>query len=77
MDVDEQALRAVIRDAVSRHLSGGRGDSGPSGTPGTFGTLHSSHARFNLLSGGDIEGPCLIEPAVSCNHCGYCLSHGH
>jgi hypothetical protein len=77
--MDEQALRALVRDAVSRHL-GTPGTLGTLGTPGTSripGTLHSSHARFNLPSGDDMEGPCLIEPAVHCNHCGYCLSHGH
>ena len=21
--------------------------------------------------------PCVIEPAVTCNNCGYCLSQGH
>jgi hypothetical protein len=72
--MDEQALRLLIRDAVQRHLAA---SPGTSGTHGTHGTLHSSHARFNLMSGGDIDGPCLIEPSVSCNHCGYCLSHGH
>jgi len=78
--MDEQALRALVRDAVQRHLGGTPGTPGTPGTlgtPGTQGTLHSSHARFKLMSGGDIDGPCLIEPAVSCNHCGYCLSHGH
>jgi hypothetical protein len=76
--MDEPALRSLIRDAVQRHL--GAPPTTPSRTPGTHGThetLHSSHARFNLMSGGDGDGPCLIEPAVSCNHCGYCLSHGH
>jgi hypothetical protein len=75
--MDEQALRALIRDAVARHLGGEPATSRTLGTRGTSGTLHSSHARFNLVSGADLDGPCLIEPAVSCNHCGYCLSHGH
>jgi hypothetical protein len=29
------------------------------------------------LAPGDPEGRCLIEPAVACNHCGYCKSYGH
>ena len=45
----------------------GRGASG----------VHASHARLSLLRSGDDEGQCLIEPAVRCNHCGYCLSLGH
>jgi hypothetical protein len=72
--MDEVALRALIRETVQRHIGPPHGTSGTSGTPGT---LHVSHALFNLMSGGDIDGPCLIEPAVSCNHCGYCQSHGH
>ena len=24
-----------------------------------------------------LDGSCVIEPNVRCNHCGYCLSHGH
>jgi hypothetical protein len=38
---------------------------------------HASHARLPLARGGDGEGACLIEPAVRCNHCGFCLSFGH
>src|SRR5438552_11806 len=38
---------------------------------------HASHALFTLPAGSDIEGPCLIEPTVMCNHCGYCKSMGH
>jgi len=30
-----------------------------------------------LPVGSDGDGPCLIEPAVTCNHCGYCKSYGH
>ncbi len=73
--MDEQALRSLIREAVERHL----GPRAPSASRAliTGQARHPSHDRFNVLSGGDIEGPCLIEPAVSCNHCGYCLSHGH
>lgn len=68
--MDEQALRALVRNAVERHL--GRGAA-----PELTAAPHSSHARFRLQSGADIEGPCLIEPTVPCNHCGYCQSHGH
>jgi hypothetical protein len=38
---------------------------------------HASHAMFVLPVGTDSDGPCLIEPAVTCNHCGYCKSYGH
>jgi hypothetical protein len=39
--------------------------------------MHPSHGLFVLPAGGDSDGPCLIEPAVMCNHCGYCKSYGH
>jgi hypothetical protein len=32
---------------------------------------------FMLPAGADGDGPCIIEPAVTCNHCGYCKSYGH
>jgi hypothetical protein len=32
---------------------------------------------FVLPAGADGDGVCLIEPAVTCNHCGYCKSWGH
>ena len=39
--------------------------------------MHASHSRLSLLRSGDDDGQCLIEPAVRCNHCAYCLSLGH
>ena len=68
---DEQ-LRALVRDSVARHL--GREAAPVSAAPLR---LHPSHYRYALASGGDQAGPCLIEPTVTCNHCGYCQSHGH
>jgi len=38
---------------------------------------HPSHLTFTVPSGADADGPCIIEPAVMCNHCGYCKSMGH
>ena len=76
----EQELRALVQDAVSRHLSGGAGRLSPprtasSSPPPSSG--HASHARFASVTGGDADGRCLIEPAVACTHCGYCTSYGH
>jgi hypothetical protein len=71
--MDEQTLRELVRDAVQRHLGGSAAPA-----PGAAGVArHPSHARFPLQSGADLDGPCLIEPAVDCSHCGYCQSHGH
>jgi len=35
---------------------------------------HLSHAKFALPPLGE---SCIIEPAVACNHCGFCKSYGH
>jgi hypothetical protein len=74
---DEQ-LRALVRDSVARHL-GREAASVPAmaAAPSAALRLHPSHYRYALTSGGDQSGPCLIEPTVTCNHCGYCQSHGH
>ena len=78
----------MIRESIARHLGGdaGRGDtvrvSGETVGVKADTTDSSPHAsaaflRLPLLESGDGEGACLIEPAVRCNHCGYCLSLGH
>ena len=74
----EDELRTVVRAAIARV----RGAS-----PHTFASQnplnllnpshHGSHALFLVNSGADESGPCIIEPAVPCNHCGYCKSMGH
>jgi len=70
--MNEDALRALIREAVARHLV--TDDPSPrDAQPLTF-ARHASHLRYTLQK---TDGPCLIEPAVQCNHCGYCESHGH
>jgi len=70
--MNEDALRALVREAVARHL----GDGEPQRRDDEPGRLapHASHFRYALPPSG---GPCLIEPTVQCNHCGYCESHGH
>lgn len=70
--MNEDQLRALVREAVARHLGGPPPSSGEA-MPARFVT-HASHARYLLP---ESDGPCLIEPAVRCNRCGYCESHGH
>jgi hypothetical protein len=68
----EQELRALVRDAIARHLA-----------PDVRSVRlqpdlsHPSHAMFLLATGAEEGGPCVIEPAVACTHCGYCKSYGH
>jgi len=77
--MNEQELRALIRDAVARHL----GVTQPGALPLPEATAatpqpwrqHVSHAIYLTLESGD--DACLIEPAVPCTHCKFCQSHGH
>lgn len=72
MDISDAELRRIVRDVLGKL---NRPDSPP--TEGGSAELHGSHARVLWLTSGDAEGFCLIEPAVSCTHCGYCQSLGH
>ena len=76
---DDQ-LRALVREAVSRHL--GRQAATPVGPPSALAPVpvvpwaaHPSHYQYVALA--NTGETCVIEPAVACNHCGYCKSHGH
>jgi hypothetical protein len=77
--MEDEEIRALVRDAVARHLGRREGASemGPHSTPAPPWRAHPSFGRFLLATGTDQGGPCLIEPGVSCNHCGYCQSYGH
>jgi hypothetical protein len=70
--MNEDTLRALVRDAVARHLGAENAPAAPR-QPLTF-AAHPSFFRYSLQPS---DGPCLIEPSVECNHCGYCESHGH
>ena len=85
--MNDQELREMVRESIARHLgpeAGGTGTVRPAPTVRLMAdttyvcgsSAHASHLRLPLAS-GDADGACLIEPAVRCNHCGYCLSLGH
>ena len=76
MEVSDQELRAMVRDAVARH-TGQTGVAAGAPRPQTIERAHPSHVRFLVATGGDADGMCVIEPAVRCTHCGYCQSYGH
>ena len=77
--MNEDMLRALVRETLAR-MDSTRGErSGPGPRQPDAGALlhftsHPSHYQYALPPS---DGPCLIEPAVQCNHCGYCQSHGH
>lgn len=72
--MEDAEIRELVRDAIARHTRPEA--AAPSARP-SFEGRHASHGRFVLVAGGDGDGTCLIEPAVLCNHCGYCQSLGH
>jgi hypothetical protein len=77
MEISDQELRALVRDAIARHGRTGEASADAAREPSVFLRADASHGRFLLASGAAEDGPCLIEPAVRCNHCGYCQSLGH
>jgi hypothetical protein len=80
--MNDEQLRAMIRQAVARHLGAAAGAPGPAPfSPQTSSLearapgLHPSHYQYLTLV--NVGEACIIEPSVTCNHCGYCKSHGH
>jgi hypothetical protein len=70
--MNEDALRAIIRETIARVSAR---DGEPSAVPQLLHTTtHPSAYQYPLPPS---DGPCIIEPGVNCNHCGYCLTHGH
>ena len=69
----DQELRTLVREAIARQT--GRASSArPEVVPATFLRSHASHGQFELPP---IGSECIIEPSVTCEHCGYCKSYGH
>jgi hypothetical protein len=85
--MNEQDVRALVREAIERHL--GRPEKGarPLFSPeavefsekrGLTPSPHSSHILLKVLPGSEVDdGMCVVEPAVRCNHCGFCQAYGH
>ena len=80
----EQELRTLVRQAIARHTGAFPGSGGRALLDPPVALLNPpsvlsdpAHAMFVVPMGADADGPCIIEPAVMCNHCGYCKSMGH
>jgi hypothetical protein len=71
--VNEDAVRALVRETLAR-MDAASGPRQPDAGVLLQFTSHPSHYQYALPPS---SGPCLIEPGVQCNHCGYCQSHGH
>lgn len=79
--MNDDQIRALVRVAIEKHLGApAAGDcENPRDNPrgndrGTDRLI--SFGRYALPRAED-DTNCLIEPAVRCNHCGYCECHGH
>lgn len=73
-------LCQMVRDAVAKHLGGSAQPPQPSAVrPGgarpAAGVDHPSHDVYLTIV--NTTDACVVEPGVTCNHCGYCKSHGH
>jgi hypothetical protein len=75
--MNDDELRSLIRVAIQKHMRAGDADS-----PGAplrdvpAPVVSISFGQYQLDRAKD-DTMCLIEPAVQCNHCGYCKCHGH
>ena len=90
--MDEQQVRALVREALARHLGQGQAVAGRAGCTGAEAFAkaapspaldsapwksHLSHGRFVFLAPTEPDAPCVVEPHVRCHHCGFCQSYGH
>jgi hypothetical protein len=75
--MNEQELRAMIRESIARHSGGAAPARTAAPDPVSAFAAHVSHLRLPLVRSADDDGACIIEPSVRCNHCGYCQSLGH
>jgi len=76
--MNDDELRALIRLAIQKHAS----TSAPEAPrelrrdAAAEPVVSISFGQYRLERAAD-DTMCLIEPAVQCNHCGYCKCHGH
>jgi hypothetical protein len=66
----EDQIRAVIRDVLSARAAAFQ-------PPASSSRQHPSSVRLTMVAPTKPGSPCVIEPAVGCNQCGYCVSLGH
>ncbi len=79
----DDEIRSLVRVAIQKHL--GAPANVESGFVTTVASaevvrrtapVSISFGRYVLPRAAD-DTMCVIEPAVKCNHCGYCQCHGH
>lgn len=78
----DEEIRSLVRVAIQKHLGTSTSAQGASVdrphdiAPPQPPALSISFGRYALPRAED-DTMCIIEPAVPCNHCGYCQCHGH
>lgn len=73
----DDEIRQLIRSAIARHLGSDEVRATSAAvSSGPAPIVPMAFARYHLPRAAD-DVMCLIEPAVKCNHCGYCQCHGH
>jgi len=77
--MNDEELRSLIRAAIQKHMTGSPAEPvrrQPDSTAVLELPVSISFGQYQLeRAAGDTS--CLIEPAVQCNHCGFCKCHGH
>lgn len=66
----------VVPDAAQPDVASAFRRTEPAAAPPQPPPLSISFGRY-LLSRAESDTMCVIEPAVKCDHCGYCQCHGH
>ena len=79
--MNEDELRALVRAAIQRNLGVSETESirlkaDTTGVLTAAPIVSLSFGQYRLERAPD-DTMCLIEPAVRCNHCGFCKCHGH
>lgn len=75
--MNEDELRALVRAAIQKHMGTAVSNDRENLRENDRGNvLLISFAQYALERAKD-DTACLIEPAVRCNHCGFCKCHGH
>ena len=76
----DDELRGLVRAAVARHFGRTEDALEPARSPAAAQPppwrAHPSFGRF-LIARPASETDCLVEPGVTCTHCGFCQSYGH
>jgi hypothetical protein len=77
--MNDDELRGLIRAAIQRHLGAAAPEPALAGSaPGEVRResppVSMAFGQYRLER---TDTMCIVEPAVACNHCGFCKCHGH